>query len=273
LAGKENTDLLIGLGLSPNQAKVYQAILKSGSTTVGTIAKSSSVRREDVYKVLPSLEKMGLTEKLLGKPAQIRATSVAGALASLIVSEKVKSDERIATMKEKFQELVKTKWDRPVKLGDDEDSLYALIPDGNAIATKLSSMVANTKEQISWIEILKKILQGISRISEEYEKAMRRGVNIRIIIEDCIADDKIRKQMQTVVNTKSVQIRCHQEPLNMFEVFESQQALIAANRKSEQNEGPSLWTTDKNLIGVLNGYFENVWKESEELIQDKMQNK
>jgi len=57
----------MGLGLSPNQAKVYQTILKLGNVPVGLIAKSSSVRREDVYKVLPTLEKMGLIEKLLGK--------------------------------------------------------------------------------------------------------------------------------------------------------------------------------------------------------------
>jgi hypothetical protein len=50
----------------------------------------------------------------------------------------------------------------------------------------------------------------------------------------------------------------------MFEVFDSQQALIAAKRKSDQTEGPSLWTTDKDHVGVLYGYFENVWKESEE---------
>lgn len=273
MAGKENTDLLIGLGLSPNQAKVYQAILKLGTTTVGIIAESSAVRREDVYKVLPALEKMGLTEKLLGKPAKIRATSVAGALTSLIVSEKVKSDERIATMKEKFQKLVKTKWDQPVKLGDDEDSLYVLIPDGNAIMAKISSLVAKTDEQIFWIEKQKKILHDISRISEEYERAIHRGVNIHIIIEDCIADDNLRKQIQTIIDTKSAHIRCHNQSLNTFEVFDSRQALIAANRQNEQDESPSLWTTDKNLIGVLNGYFENVWKESEELIQNKMQNK
>ena len=53
----------MGLGLSPNQAKVYQTILKLGNVPVGLIAKSSSVRREDVYKVLPTLEKMGLIEK------------------------------------------------------------------------------------------------------------------------------------------------------------------------------------------------------------------
>ena len=104
----------MGLGLSPNQAKVYQTILKLGNVPVGLIAKSSSVRREDVYKVLPTLEKMGLVEKLLGKPAMIRATSVAGALASLIVDEKVKSDEKIAAMKTKFQVLSKAKWVRTI---------------------------------------------------------------------------------------------------------------------------------------------------------------
>jgi len=92
----DKTDLLVGLGLTPNQAKVYQTILKLGNTTVGQIAKSTPVRREDIYKVLPALEKMGLIEKLLGKPAIIRATPVAGALTSLILDEKVKSDEKIA---------------------------------------------------------------------------------------------------------------------------------------------------------------------------------
>ena len=59
----DKTDLLMGLGLSPNQAKVYQSILKSGNSTVGDLAKSCGVRREDVYKVLPILEKMGLVEE------------------------------------------------------------------------------------------------------------------------------------------------------------------------------------------------------------------
>ena len=85
----------MGLGLTPNQAKVYQTILKLGSATFSQISKASSVRREDVYKVLPALEKMGLAEKLLGKPAIIRATPVAGALASLIFDEKVKSENEI----------------------------------------------------------------------------------------------------------------------------------------------------------------------------------
>ena len=80
MSNDENTDLLLGLGLTLNQAKVYLAILKLERTTASEVAKFSKVRREDVYRILPSIEKMGLIERLLGKPSRIRATPISDAL-------------------------------------------------------------------------------------------------------------------------------------------------------------------------------------------------
>src|ERR1017187_7841643 len=71
----DKTDLLMGLGLSPNQAKVYQAVLKLGNVSASMISKSSLVRREDVYKVLPALEKMGLVEKAIREPSYVSGCS------------------------------------------------------------------------------------------------------------------------------------------------------------------------------------------------------
>ena len=88
MANDENTDLLLGLGLSLKRAlRVYLAILKLEKATVGQVAKFSKVRREDAYRVLPSLEKMGLIEKLLGKPSKIRATPISDALTFLVAEE------------------------------------------------------------------------------------------------------------------------------------------------------------------------------------------
>ena len=181
LAEIDKSDLLIGLGLTPNQAKVYHTILKMGSATVIQIAKSSTIRREDIYKVLPALEKMGLAEKLLGKPALIRPTPVAGALASLIIDEKIKSDERIATMKKKFQLLSKAKWAEPLVL--DEESSYALIPEGKAIIAKYSNLISGLKKDFFWIAPLKEILHLTSLLFTEISEAVQRGVKFREIIE------------------------------------------------------------------------------------------
>jgi len=260
----EKIDLLMGLGLSPNQAKVYQTILQVGNATVFQIAKSSSVRREDVYKVLPALEKMGLAEKLLGKPIIIRATPVAGALTSLILDEKVKSDERITSMKTKFQELSKAKWVQPIAVGEDE-SLYALIPEGKAVIAKLTSLIASSKINVFCIDTQKEISHVTSLLFTEFKRAIDNRVDVKVIIEDFNPDESQKKQVQQSINIKSISIRFHNSPLNRFSVFDIKEAMISTNRKSTSENTSALWTTDANLIGVLRGYFETAWSESEEL--------
>src|SRR4030043_2469910 len=112
----ENTDLLLGLGLTLNQAKVYLAILELEKTTVGQVAKFSKVRREDVYRLLPALEKMGLVERLLGKPTEIRATLISDSLALLVTEEKNKAEERLTGMRNMVQKLSLKNW-KPSPLG------------------------------------------------------------------------------------------------------------------------------------------------------------
>jgi hypothetical protein len=41
--------------------------------------------------------------------------------------------------------------------------------------------------------------------------------------------------------------------------------IISTNRKNTSEGTSALWTTDTNLIGVLRGYFETAWNETEEL--------
>jgi sugar-specific transcriptional regulator TrmB len=260
----DKTDLLMGLGLTPNQAKVYQTILKLGNVSASMISKSSLVRREDVYKVLPALEKMGLVEKLLGNPVMFWATPVAGALSSLIVDEKVKSDERIASMKAKFQVLSKAKWVLPIVLGE-EESLYALIPEGKAVIAKLTSLITSSKINVCWIATLKEISHATSLLFAEIKGAIYNRVEIRVIIEDFKPDESQQKQVQHTINIDSAGIRFHHQPLNRFTVFDSREAMISTNRKNKSEDTSALWTTDTNLIGVLRGYFETAWSESEEL--------
>jgi len=261
---EDKTDLLMGLGLTPNQAKVYQTILKSGNSTVVQIAKSSSVRREDVYKVLPALEKMGLAEKLLGKPVIVRATPVAGALASLILDEKIKSDERIASMKTKFQLLSKAKWVEPLVVGE-EESLYALIPEGKAIIAKFSNLLSNIKSGVFWIATAEEILHMTALLSTEIKGAIHKGAKFRQIIEDFRPNESQMKQVQHALDKKSASTRFNRQPLNNFAVFDGKEAIISTNKKNVSEYTSALWTTDANLIGVLGVYFELEWGESVEL--------
>jgi sugar-specific transcriptional regulator TrmB len=106
------------------------------------------VRREDVYRILPSLEKMGLVERLLGKPTEIRATLISDSLALLVAEEKNKSEERLTGMRSMVQKLSLKEW-KQAPLG--EESIYILIAEKKAILAKTSELIRNSRREVALI--------------------------------------------------------------------------------------------------------------------------
>jgi sugar-specific transcriptional regulator TrmB len=261
MTNDENTDLLLGLGLSLNQARVYLAILKLDKTTVGQVAKFSKVRREDVYRLLPSLEKMGLVERLLGKPAEVRATPISDALSLLVSEEKSKFDERLTDMKNNVQKLSLKDWKQPV-LG--ENSIYILIAEKKAILAKTSDLVGNSRKEVALIADKERIIPVLAQFSDEYNQAIKKGAQIRLIFEGEIPDGSLKEKVEKLVGGISVHVRFHREPLNHFIMSDDKEAMITTSKETGLGESPSLWTNNGNLIGVLRTGFESDWKKAED---------
>lgn len=92
-------DLLMKLsefGFTINQAKVYLSIVESGLISVGDISKNTQLYVQDIYKILPKLEKRGLITKTIDKPVLIKAIPVEKALNRLVTVEKSEAKERIS---------------------------------------------------------------------------------------------------------------------------------------------------------------------------------
>ena len=52
------------IGLSPNQAAIYEILIKNGPLSAGKIAQKSPLKRGLVYKILEELAAMNIVEKL-----------------------------------------------------------------------------------------------------------------------------------------------------------------------------------------------------------------
>ncbi|MDP2624868.1 MAG: helix-turn-helix domain-containing protein [Candidatus Peregrinibacteria bacterium] len=61
------TSILTQLGLSTNEAKIYQTLLEEGETTVGTIGLKSKIHRRNVYDAMNRLIEKGLVFQVFGK--------------------------------------------------------------------------------------------------------------------------------------------------------------------------------------------------------------
>jgi sugar-specific transcriptional regulator TrmB len=260
MSDDENTDLLLGLGLSLNQARVYLAILKLEKTTVGQVAKFSKVRREDVYRILPTLEKMGLIERLLGKPTEVRATLISDALAFLVAEEKRKYDERLSGMKSTVKKLSLKDWTQRFP---EEESIYILIPDKKAILAKTSGLIRDSRKEVALIADKGRIIPILSAFSNECKQAIKKGVQIRLIFEGDPPDGLLKEKVEKLIGVASVHVKFHREPLNHFIMSDDKEGLITTSKESGLGESPSLWTNNSNLLGVLRTSFESDWKKAE----------
>jgi sugar-specific transcriptional regulator TrmB len=260
MTNDENTDLLLGLGLSLNQARVYLTILKLEKATVGQVAKFSKVRREDVYRLLPSLEKMGLIERLMGKPAEIRATPILDALSLLVAEEKSKFDERLTGMRSSVQRLSLKDWKQPLP---EELSIYVLIAEKKAILAKTSELIRNSRKEVALIADKARLLPMLSQFSDECKQAIKKGAQIRLIFEGESPDVLLKEKVQKLIDGSSVHIKFYHAPLNHFLMSDDKEALITASKESGLGESPSLWTNNSNLVGVLRTGFEFDWEKAE----------
>jgi sugar-specific transcriptional regulator TrmB len=261
MSNDENMDLLLGLGLTLNQAKVYLAILKLEKTTVGQIAKFSKVYREDIYRILPTLERMGLVERLLGKPTEIRATPISDALSFLVSEEEGKFDERLAGMKVIVNRLSLKDWKKPLSK---EESIFILIAEKKAILAKTSGLIRNSRKEVALIADKTRIMPVLSQFSDEYKQAIKKGTNVRLLFEGEKPDVLLKEKVTKLLGNISVQVKFYCEPLNHFIMSDDEEALITTSKESGLGESPSLWTNNRNLIGVLRTGFESDWKKGEE---------
>jgi sugar-specific transcriptional regulator TrmB len=260
MSNDENTDLLLGLGLTLNQAKVYLAILKLEKTVVGQVAKFSKVRREDVYRILPALEKMGLIEKLLGKPTEIRATPISDALSFLVAEEETKSDDRLSGMRSKVKSLSSKDWKQRLP---EEESIYVLIAEKKAILAKTSELFRNSRKEVALIADKGRIIPVLSHFSDECKQAMKKGAQIRLLFEGDSPDGLLKEKVKKLIHGASVHVKFYHETLNHFIMSDDKEALITTSKESGLGESPSLWTNNSNLIGVLRTGFESDWKKAE----------
>jgi sugar-specific transcriptional regulator TrmB len=260
MSNDEDTVLMLGLGLSLNQARVYLAILKLEKTTVRHITKFSGVRREEIYRLLPALEKMGLIEKILGKPTEIRVTPIKDALTFLLEEEKKKSDERLSGLRGTIKKLSLKDWKQPPP---EEESIYILIAEKTPILAKTSGLIRDSKKEVASITDKERMMLILSQFSDEFKQAIKNGAQIRLIFEGDSTDKLIKENARKLIDGASVHVKFHPKPLNHFIMSDDTEAVITGSTEGGLGESPSLWTNNSNLIGVLRTDFEYSWKEAE----------
>lgn len=258
---EKDIQTLIKLGLNFSQAKIYLTLLSLREADAKTISKTAKIDSSEVYRVLESLHKRGLIEKILKtRAAEYKAMNLDDSIEILIQR---KNRENAEMQKEAEALLKKAKHMEMLK---DDDYRISLIPGDEYRKLYSTRIVYKTEKEIVGYSQIERMPIALSYYVDAMKEAADRGVQYRYIYELNNLSDKILKFIERIKKeVPNYQVRFVKPTLFVtFFIFDDKEMSFSTERITGLADSPILSTTNCQLIRVIKDYFELRWNTATE---------
>jgi sugar-specific transcriptional regulator TrmB len=256
---EEEFQVLIDLGLTLLQAKVYLGLVQIGVANVKTISQVSRVARPDVYRTLSKLQRLGLVEKVIARTATYRAVPPEDGLSILLHRRTMKCVE----LKSKIEALL-SKLRKINNVTDFQKGCnFVLVPSKEALIKKLRKAIDGAQTSIDVSTSCKRLRYACYSLSDALQKAWDRRVKGRAII-----NETEENQLETIKGcwkAPSAEIRYFSAvPRTVMAIYDKKEVFIFTKPAANLKESPALWSNDPSLVGMAADRFETLWNNAKQ---------
>ncbi len=251
-------DKLTSFGFTINQAKVYLSIVQSSGTHVGKISKDTQLHRQDIYKLLPKLEQMGLITKTIDKPFNIEAIPVQKALENLIFKEKQQANQRICTLEKNLNEVVKAIQQPEVK----DETCFTLLTTGEAMQNRSYQTFKKKRSNFSIVLTAESLNSPAgSHYSLFFQQITDAGATIRLLAVGEQMPEEIKQAVEKCApkkgcfKVKTVEKSAFKDYL----VVDNKEVWIGTQQKTQAGYPNILWTNDPSIVEAYSENFDETW--------------
>lgn len=254
----ESAEVLVKLGLTPNEAKIFSTLNRMEKLTAKTIAQRSGVAREVVYKSLKNLKNKGFVEEILSSPKTFRTIPEEDAY-EIMLQQKEKEHHEL---KEEIQQALKNKKATKVLQTTHDEEVVSFSPEKTNY--RLKRCWFNVENSVDMIIPCKKFVRWGKYDMEEYlHKSMENKVTIQVVTEKETEKHMENKDIFTPslmqklnrVNFKFVESLPEVEMI----IFDKKHINIAIKKEDQIKDMQFLSSNNRFLAEVANKYFENLW--------------
>jgi len=257
------TEVLTHLGLTSCQARIYLALVCSGAATPKTISKESQVAREQVYREIPKLQALGLTEKIIDRPSKFKAIPIQECISFLME----KRTNRTLELQTDTEKLIKNFSSiKSETTFSEEENQFILVPKNERVLTTIRRGVETAQTSVDVVTSWKRISHSFVSFNGLYKKALSRGVKFRFVTEK-------PKNKKSLDYKKKITYDFHQSPLfeirhvntpvtSIVSLKDKKEVLIFTSASSGLDEASALWSNNPHLIEIADKYFEMMWTKS-----------
>ncbi len=256
---------LESFGFTVNQAKVYLNIVQSGKTRVGNISKSTQLHRQDIYKLLPKLEKMGLIIKTIDSPFMIEAIPIDKALETLIAKEREKSNQRICHLENNLKEMVNSIQKQPeVK----DEVQFSLLTTDEALKSRAKRTLKKLKREFLLVANIEHLQTPSMHFRDFLQTIAASNAKTRLIVITKDDPEKTKKVIEKIVpSTSQFTVRSiNKTSCKNYQIVDNKEIWIATQQNTESGYPCMLWTNDQNIIDVYKENFKKTWSRAQSAI-------
>ena len=251
-------EVLIDLGLTLKQARVYLSLVESGPLKTSAISKASNVARPDVYSTLSKLQQLGLVERIIKRPLEYRAIAIDKGL-SFLLEIKRSQFQKVRAETQLFLDSAKKKMAR--KEEESQSPQFVLIPKGRTVIDRINTAIAQTQQSMDLILSWKRFSRGIAcTFAESMENAWEKKVKIRFIVESPSECETARQLVHFCKNKPFCQIKFIRDfPAVILGIYDKKETLIVINPNTDLPGSPALWSNNSSIIALVDQYFKILW--------------
>jgi sugar-specific transcriptional regulator TrmB len=260
---EDSAKLLSDFGLTYYEAKIYLTAIQIGVTTASKIAKQANIRREEVYRTIPKLERLGLVERILGRPVTVKALPLHEGIDALFQMKEEESSQELKELVSKKKEFL----EKSTKIFQDqqtneEQSHFVLISEKDVLSRKVASSITNATKSVDFVDSFENAFRFILSHGNDLRIAKKKNVDVRILTECPEEIGLIPEYLRKQIPRNSFTVRYSESIPSRYILFDEKQSMITTSAGNTFSEGKCLWTNDPSLVGIIHRDFEEQFRES-----------
>jgi sugar-specific transcriptional regulator TrmB len=230
-------------------------------STAGEVSRYAQVARQDIYRILTELHRLGLVEKVISTLTRFAAIPIQNVVAALL-ERRIKET---CELQERTKELIQRVNNKAKTTIPQENPHFVLIPEKEALAHRIKKAIENSRKSIDLITSSEALPQILFVLGEKYKEAMRRGVKIRYIVHtsddgnswsEILADFSKNHSFQLVTLSDPPETRCG--------IYDKKEVVIATFPSRGAFQSPALLSNNHSLIAAIQDHFEKKWIQATE---------
>ncbi|MFB3889652.1 MAG: TrmB family transcriptional regulator [Candidatus Bathyarchaeia archaeon] len=257
----EYSQIMVELGLTSLQARTLLAMEDQDYKTAKNIAKTAGVARQQIYRVLPELQKLGLVEERLGVPNQYRSMPIREVLAILVE----RKNSQIAKIQEEASKLL---GDAIQERKIQEEDLEIKLITGLENIEKHFRVMYEGSDRIAYMGSPRRwTFQAYNRLHMGSFK-LKKNVDHRMIYGPS-PEHPIRSSIHNTTRIKTVPFEI---PMYVG-IFDDKRVLFSMYLGNENFVPSDFCVMSSNypcLVRMMKVYFETLWSQAQEYKPNKI---